>query len=457
MAKSEQLVVKSNQLTEARYEFNIWETRVFTKMVTMIKKDDQEFKRYKIDIKDLIGFFGSVSNNDYDRIKAVPRSLMKKIIEIPYIENGKKRLFMTPLVTSATKPIDDGEDENSYIELTFHPDIKPYLLELKGRFLKYDIGNVLRISSTHSVRIYELLKQYEKIGYRIIEVAELKILLGVQNKYNLYGHFKSRVIAQAQKDLKKNTDIYFEFEEIKESRSVYAIKFLIFTNTTEETTGKKKQKHKGKKQRGTGNLFNLSKEPEHEVVKELINVGIDYEKAIALIEQYGEANVLEELKFAQKELKSKSNVQSKTGFIISMIEKQSYTKKQAFKTAQKESNKKTKAAEDKQRQKQQVKIAGLREEYTKKRNLAVNRFLKGKTKIEIQSIVEECSKEQPFIKKAMKLAEKNKDKNQVNDFKYLLVAKRLEKEALRTFDLYLAIDYNCKIVRDGVGEYLEKL
>jgi plasmid replication initiation protein len=220
------LVTKSNNLVEARYHFSIWETRVFTKLVSLIQPGDEAFKKYKLQIKDLVSFFGVNDNDAYVKIKAVPDNLLKKVVTIPYTENGEERFLKTGLIAQASIP----KKQEGYIELSFHPDLKPYLLQLKRTFLSYDIRNVLKISSVYSVRIYELLKQYEKIGQREFDIDTLKIILGVSDKYKLYGHFKSRIILKAQKDLKLHTDIYFEFTEIKQKRKVIGLVFKIKKN-----------------------------------------------------------------------------------------------------------------------------------------------------------------------------------------------------------------------------------
>lgn len=220
------LVTKSNNLVEARYHFSIWETRVFTKLVSLIQPGDADFKRYKLHIKDLVQFFGVNDNDAYVKIKAVPDSLLKKVVTIPYTENGEERLLKTGLIAQATIP----KKKEGYIELSFHPDLKPYLLQLKRTFLSYDIRNVLKISSVYSIRIYELLKQYETLGYREFNLEELKVILGVSDKYKLYGHFKSRIIMKAQEDLQEHTDIIFSFREIKKGRKVIAILFEINAN-----------------------------------------------------------------------------------------------------------------------------------------------------------------------------------------------------------------------------------
>jgi plasmid replication initiation protein len=132
-------------------------------------------------------------------------------VKIPLEEEGKQKIFKTSLVSSFKYNIDG----TGVVEATFHPDLKPYLLRLKNRFLMYDMKNVLNISSANSIRMYELLKSFEGIRERTFYVEELKEILGVEQKYDRYYNFKKRIIEQAQKDLFKHTDIAFTFDEIK--------------------------------------------------------------------------------------------------------------------------------------------------------------------------------------------------------------------------------------------------
>ena len=64
----------------------------------------------------------------------------------------------------------------------------------------------------------------------MIEVEELRRLLKADNVYPLYADFKRYVIERTQKELKKLTDINFDFEEIKTGRKVTSLKFNIKPN-----------------------------------------------------------------------------------------------------------------------------------------------------------------------------------------------------------------------------------
>jgi len=228
-------VRKSNNLVEARYKFDIWEMRLFTKMLTMIRRDDEDFKDYKIYLKDIVNDFELAKNKEaYELLRRGAKKLMTKTFYIPYELDGVKRQFETPVISGLDSAITEGRGlsgaDHLYLTISFHPKMKPYLLQLKSQFTMYDVRNILKLPSTYSIRIYELLKQYEKIGWRLFKLSELKSILGIEDKYKLYGHFKKRVIQKAQNDLSEFTDIKFTFEEIKKGRGVDKIKFFIQKN-----------------------------------------------------------------------------------------------------------------------------------------------------------------------------------------------------------------------------------
>lgn len=460
MTKSTDLVVKGNSLVEARYKLTIWESRVFAKMVTMIHKDDKEFTTYEIGIRDLMIFFETTSNNDFERIKKVPETLLKKPIKIPITDKGKDAFLVANIISSAIIPREQQLTTDSVLKLSFDPKLKPYLLELKKKFLKYDIKNVLRISSPHSVRIYELLKQFESTGWRQINIAEFKEILGIEGKYKRYNHLKDRVLTQAQKDLGKYTDICFTFEEIKRGRKVIALKFHISQNPHNRQEKKTKKAKRSQssirqslEQSDESTLFEIaSQELQNKTIQALVHTGIDYDKAISLVAQYGDDIVLNELKHAQQTLKQTHNVSNETGFIIKMIEKQSYSKGQAYKQAQQTAKAKEVLAQKQKQENHKAKIDELRREYKKQRNIAVAEMVKDLDKEQIDQLVDEYGKSNVFLLKEIKKAEKSGRDEEAREHKYYLFAKELQEEKMQHFEKYLELVYQYKLVRDAEGE-----
>ncbi len=227
------LIRKANELVEARYRYDIWETRIFAQVVSMVRYEDADFQEYKIFVSDVIKTFGiDAGGKAYKLLIQGAKGLVNKKLIIERERDGKPTELETWLFTSA-EYFKTAKGEGSYLTVTFHPALKPYLLELKNRYLVYDIRNILKLTSSYSIRIYELLKQYEKIGRRTFDVENLKLILGIlPSEYKLYGHFKDKVILKAQADLAAETDITFEFEEKKQGKKVVGLTFFIQSNSS---------------------------------------------------------------------------------------------------------------------------------------------------------------------------------------------------------------------------------
>jgi plasmid replication initiation protein len=80
--------------------------------------------------------------------------------------------------------------------------------------------------------MYEILKQYEYLGERIITLEELRMMLGIEpHEYPRWIRFKDRVIDSCQKALEENTDIKFMYDPIRKGRKgIHAVKFIISKN-----------------------------------------------------------------------------------------------------------------------------------------------------------------------------------------------------------------------------------
>jgi plasmid replication initiation protein len=215
------VVVKSNDLINARFNLSVAETRIILLMVSQINIDDEDFKTYRVRIRDFMESAGISANtkNVYSRAREYTKKLMKRVLEIPK-QDGT--WLQVSFISSAEYPAGKG-----FVELQFDPKLKPYLIQLKQRFTTYEAQNVLALGSFYSIRVYELLKQYEKIGKRVISVEGLKDMLGLLDSYKSYYLFKKRVIEQAKKELDEHCDITFEYREIRVGRKIDKIEFNI--------------------------------------------------------------------------------------------------------------------------------------------------------------------------------------------------------------------------------------
>lgn len=216
------LVRKSNYLVEAAYRLSAVEQKIILVLASMIRTKDREFKPYMLKIRNFSRLIELDSKADYEYLKGVTKSLLEKVFVI--------RTPHSEIQTHWLSSVEYNQGKGS-VAFTFDPKLKPFLLQLKDRFTTFRLRDVIQLRSSFSIRMYELLKEYENIGSRTFAVEQLKEVLGLEpRQYGLYGDFKKRVIVPAQKELAAKTDIAFDFDEIKTSRAVTKLRFRIFAN-----------------------------------------------------------------------------------------------------------------------------------------------------------------------------------------------------------------------------------
>ncbi|MFE8698405.1 replication initiation protein [Cytobacillus sp. FJAT-53684] len=213
------LVTKSNMLIEANYKLGVVEQKIILCLASNIHPSDSDFKTYTLPIKEFTKLLGLKGTPKYTELRQITKELMQKVFEV--------RINKKVIQVGWLSYVAYNETEGT-IDIRFDPFLRPYLLELKREFTSYKLENVVKLKSSYAIRIYELLKQYEKIQERTFPIESLRKMLGAEDIYPAYGNFKQRVLVPAQKELKKKTDISFQIEEIKTGRRVSKIKFVIY-------------------------------------------------------------------------------------------------------------------------------------------------------------------------------------------------------------------------------------
>jgi plasmid replication initiation protein len=223
-AKNNDLIVKTNVLNMLTFYKTSIQLKIFSKIITMIKKKPND-NFYEISVLDILNEF-NLTNTNYTQIKQICKS-MNQMIDISLKE--EKGFDLNTLFYSINTKI------QGYVSFEVNPRLKPYILFDKGvPYTSYYLENIVRLKSYYSIRIYELLKQFQGKdlgGWYKIKIEDLRERLGItQLQYTRYNDFKRKVILQAQKELAEKTDIKFTFEEIKKGRKIETILFHILPN-----------------------------------------------------------------------------------------------------------------------------------------------------------------------------------------------------------------------------------
>lgn len=220
------LVSQSNDLIEATYSpaLTARAHKVARLILALVKPNEQELRQYTVRIEDLKQYLGYTDGVTWGRFYDDLKDISKRLNSEPIELKSEKRTLVAYFISSYLIDLQEGT-----IVYEISGQLKPYLIQLKSNFSTYLLSNIPKLNSKYSIRLYELLHQYRKIGRRVFEVDDLQKKLG--SEYDKYSHFKARVLEASKADLEANTDLAFDYEEQKAGKRVARIEFFIFPNS----------------------------------------------------------------------------------------------------------------------------------------------------------------------------------------------------------------------------------
>lgn len=219
-----ELVVQHNNLIEARYRLSLQEKRLMLFLISQVKPKDNSFKNIEISISELSNIMGLDVTNMYRDMEKVTKSMVGRVLSVRNLDENY--LLQVPWIASAKYLYGDG-----IVRFKISDELAPYLLKIKDQFTVIRISDLMRFKSIYSMRIYELLKQYESLGCRKIALEDLRLSCGIpESRLNIISNFKIKVLEISKREINEKSDILIDFKFIKKSRKVIAIEFLINKN-----------------------------------------------------------------------------------------------------------------------------------------------------------------------------------------------------------------------------------
>lgn len=218
-------VVKSNKVVEASYMLTLAEQRVLLACIAQIDSKAVLTENYRFEVTasgvaDLVGL-DNLSNAYRDLKKAAEKLYERSVvIDDPDLDNPQ----ITQRKTRWISAIDYVPGEGKLV-LSFSIGIIPYLSQLSREFTKYKLKHVARFESVYSIRLYELLVQWNSAGEREIEVEWLKRQFQVDEKYDRVVDLKKRVIDPAVEEINKHSNIWVKYGQRKSGRTITHFQF----------------------------------------------------------------------------------------------------------------------------------------------------------------------------------------------------------------------------------------
>lgn len=305
---STNVVSKSNTLINSIYSLSVQEQRIVLFLISLINpKEDKGFKKFQIPIDVFKKIIGAEGEGYYKELDSITSKLMTRTFRVDYKDGSFLKINWL-----ASCYYKKGEGK---IELEISQYMTPYLLDLKSHYTTYRLKNILPLRSGYSIRLYELLKQYETVGERYMTLDELRQKMEIpSDEYRLYADFKRKVILHTQKELQKKTDLFFEFKEKKHVRRVIGIYFFIVPNVPKDD----KEIEMVMAENTAVPKSDAIQSMNVDLYQRLLKVGITTDQAKALMSKYDETRLAANLDYAEFKIQQ-GNVENKAAYVTTII------------------------------------------------------------------------------------------------------------------------------------------
>ena len=220
-------VSKANDLIQkSRFSLSLQQQKVVLYLISQINANDTDFKLYDFMIADFCRVCGIDvdSGGNYINLKNTLQQIANKSVWIT-LPNKQQTL-----VRWIEKPYIDSQ--RGTIRIKLDADMKPFLLQLKKQYTRYQLIYTLRFKSKYSILLYEYIKSVhsnELSTYQqIISIGELKRIMGAEI-YDETRDFKRKSLNPAVKEINKYSDKDLIVEEIKKGRKITHLNLIIST------------------------------------------------------------------------------------------------------------------------------------------------------------------------------------------------------------------------------------
>ncbi|OCL90462.1 replication initiation protein [Aliarcobacter thereius] len=217
--KKELVVVQKNSFIRGEFTFlEVRDLKILKLLVSKVNATNKEFEDYYYITKDEVRAFKFNERNIHSYIK---RSLRKLSSVFVVVKNDDKEEVEVSLVGKIIY-----DKKNGIYKVPLSEDLKEYLLDIKDKFTKYKLENLVHLKRKEEIKLYEYLKS---ISFEIfvISIDNLKTIMEINKKsfdsfFNFHKKLKDTIIS-----INSYTDINVSFKILKSAKQDKNIQFTI--------------------------------------------------------------------------------------------------------------------------------------------------------------------------------------------------------------------------------------
>ena len=212
-------VCTSNDLVRASYSLSLNEQRLLLAAISKVnpRATGHQSLKIRITAHEFAKTFNIDMKRAYSDLKEASNSLFERELR-PVGWRGKPRMRWISTYV-------DYEEGQGYADLTLNEDLRPYLTVIGRMFTSYNLGRAVSLRRPTTIRLFQLLMQFEKTGLCVIKLKDFIDMMELP--YTRFADVRRWVIEPALAELKKksNLTIVWKPESEKGGRAVDTLKF----------------------------------------------------------------------------------------------------------------------------------------------------------------------------------------------------------------------------------------
>lgn len=219
-------IVKSNKLVESSYKLTIQEQRL---IYAILAKYDQMQELPQIceltalEFKEIYEEHTTI--DFYQQLKRAVNTLYDR--DITHYNRETDSGWRVRWVQFI-----EYDKEESKAILEWSNKILPEICKLKESFTKLKMQKVAKLKSIYSIRIYEMLMQYNSTRQLHLTIEDLRFRLKLEEKYKDFYVLNKKAIAPAIKELNEKLNLKIKLKVKKKGRT-YNDFYFTWTDTSE--------------------------------------------------------------------------------------------------------------------------------------------------------------------------------------------------------------------------------
>ena len=236
-AREKRLVVKHNSLIDACFNLSLVEQRLMLLAITIGREAQDLSSDTPIEIKAATyrEQYEIDQSETYKQLIEASRQIFSR--QFTYLDSysGNSAITVSRWVNEITYVEDKG-----MVVLYLNRNVIDMVSRLEEQFTRYKLMQVSRFKSKYSVRLYELVVKWAKVGKtHQYTVEDLRGKLGIdENEYKSVAYLKRDVLDKAVKEINQKSDLLINYEQHKQGRTVTHFHFDLQFKSIEENKEK---------------------------------------------------------------------------------------------------------------------------------------------------------------------------------------------------------------------------